>query len=315
MGSPSPAREGSDPTGYVRVYLPVNQLRMVAKFRLCCWPLEVNKGHHRPRECRTCQVCTSGKVEDEYHVLMECEAYTELRNRFLINVEDTDMRKVFLNTNPRKIATFLTEVFDERQQRALEPHGSPWHIGQAPARARSFVEMKYALPSPVLPSFSEVDAANRGLKEACPLYTLPGFDPSKMIQYDAMHTIGGVIKDVVVLGIQGLRAANASDTLVEYDSDNNIQTKTAGVAGSEELSRFRAALSRIAISAPTWIGSRLKRLTAPNKKAKTHTFFLLAGPVGVYAVSCMRLSQRKAEQVYVDLLHACCDLWDKVQMR
>ncbi|EFJ47741.1 hypothetical protein VOLCADRAFT_104980 [Volvox carteri f. nagariensis] len=43
---------------------------------------------------------------------------------FLINVEDTDMRKVFLNTNPRKIATFLTEVFDERQQRALEPHGS-----------------------------------------------------------------------------------------------------------------------------------------------------------------------------------------------
>ncbi|EFJ44639.1 hypothetical protein VOLCADRAFT_106301 [Volvox carteri f. nagariensis] len=97
---------------------------MVAKFRLCCWPLEVNKGHHRPRECRTCQVCTSGKVEDEYHVLMECEAYTELRNRFLINVEDTDMRKVFLNTNPRKIATFLTEVFDERQQRALEPHGS-----------------------------------------------------------------------------------------------------------------------------------------------------------------------------------------------
>jgi len=124
MGSPSPAREGSDPTGYLRVYLPVNQLRMVAKFRLCCWPLEVNKGHHRPRECRTCQVCTSGKVEDEYHVLMECEAYTELRNRFLINVEDTDMRKVFLNTNPRKIATFLTEVFDERQQRALEPHGS-----------------------------------------------------------------------------------------------------------------------------------------------------------------------------------------------
>lgn len=43
----------------------------------------------------------------------------------------------------------------------------------------------------------------------CPLYELSSFNPSLFINYDAMHTLGGIIKDCVVWNMQGLRDPNA----------------------------------------------------------------------------------------------------------
>ncbi|EFJ40395.1 hypothetical protein VOLCADRAFT_99812 [Volvox carteri f. nagariensis] len=47
---------------------------------------------------------------------------------------------------------------------------------------------------------------------------------------------------------------------------------------------------------------------------KTHTMFLLAGPIGYYAIAAARLPAT-LEGVYLDLLQACGDLWDKAITR
>lgn len=77
---------------------------------------------------------------------------------------------------------------------------------------------------------------------------------------------------------------------------------------------FREALQQVAMGAPLLLGYRLKRLTTAGKKAKTHTFFLLAGPIGAYAIASMGLPDA-VETVYLNLLHACNDLWAKVQYK
>ena len=43
--------------------------------------LEIEKGRHSniPANLRLCKVCNSGDVEDEYHVLMCCNKYIDLR--------------------------------------------------------------------------------------------------------------------------------------------------------------------------------------------------------------------------------------------
>ena len=56
--------------------------------------------------------------------------------------------------------------------------------------------------------------------------------------------------------------------------------------------------------------SRLERLTGAGKSAKTHTMFLLAGPIGYYAIAAAGLEPRISD-VYLDVLQVCGDLWDK----
>lgn len=85
-----------------------------------------------------------------------------------------------------------------------------------------------------------------------------------------------------------------------------------GAAGADALARFRAALATVAAAAPPAIAGRLTRLTTAGKKAKTHTFFLLASPYGAYAVVSAGLD-RDVEEAMLRLLNACCNLWDKVQ--
>ncbi|GIL74175.1 hypothetical protein Vretimale_4793 [Volvox reticuliferus] len=49
-------------------------------FLLGAWALEVNRPNGRPKEQRWCRVCNNAdSVEDEYHVMMECPAYDDIR--------------------------------------------------------------------------------------------------------------------------------------------------------------------------------------------------------------------------------------------
>ena len=54
---------------------------LLTKFRCGVLDLEINKGRHHniPREHRLCTYCNLGKVEDEFHFLLECPCYSELR--------------------------------------------------------------------------------------------------------------------------------------------------------------------------------------------------------------------------------------------
>jgi hypothetical protein len=38
-------------------------------------------GRELPRQQRLCSVCTSGQVEDEFHMVFECDAYDAVRER------------------------------------------------------------------------------------------------------------------------------------------------------------------------------------------------------------------------------------------
>ena len=69
---------------------PKKYIKNIAAFRLSTHRFEIEVGrHHRPKpmqaEQRTCRQCTSGKVENEYHVynMFDCDKYTSLRSVFL----------------------------------------------------------------------------------------------------------------------------------------------------------------------------------------------------------------------------------------
>ncbi|GIL47073.1 hypothetical protein Vafri_3898 [Volvox africanus] len=64
-------------------YIPMPVYTSLLRFRLGAWALEVNRPNGRLREQRWCCVCNNAdSVEDEYHVVMECPAYTEMRAGF-----------------------------------------------------------------------------------------------------------------------------------------------------------------------------------------------------------------------------------------
>ncbi|GLC51883.1 hypothetical protein PLESTB_000558900 [Pleodorina starrii] len=62
-------------------YIPPKPYASLLRFRLGAWPIENNRPAGRQRSERTCRVCDSG-TEDEYHVLMECSAYDDIRQGF-----------------------------------------------------------------------------------------------------------------------------------------------------------------------------------------------------------------------------------------
>ncbi len=96
----------------------------------------------------------------------------------------------------------------------------PWPVNATRPRDRSVVEMHGALVKPT--SILEYAFELRDLP--CPLYTLLYFSPVVGIQYDGMHTIGGVVKDTVVKGLQGMRTDEASSAVRVYDAANGIAT-------------------------------------------------------------------------------------------
>ena len=66
-----------------------DQRRILAKFRSCNVPLAIETGRYtRPKTPvneRTCKYCTSGEVDDETHILINCEFFDDLRyNLFLL---------------------------------------------------------------------------------------------------------------------------------------------------------------------------------------------------------------------------------------
>ena len=55
------------------------------KFRCCNHNLEIELGRRTgtPRELRTCKKCTMSVIGDEFHFVMECPKYDELRKKYL----------------------------------------------------------------------------------------------------------------------------------------------------------------------------------------------------------------------------------------
>ena len=93
---------------------------------------------------------------------------------------------------------------------------------------RQGINVPPAADAPILGSLTTpwrvTSADPRGV--ACPLYDLESFDPVHFVQYDGMHTLGGIIKDVVVKGIQGLRVPSAQMVIYNQAGGVTILSKS-----------------------------------------------------------------------------------------
>ena len=109
---------------------------------------------------------------------------------------------------------------------SFTPAQSPWPVGMLPAPRRLVFELETAAFAPCDSGGQEVRpgpwraAFTDPVGVASPLYELLGFNPLLGINYDAMHTIGGVIKDTIIFYIQGRRARKPP--MVLYDRLHGI---------------------------------------------------------------------------------------------
>jgi hypothetical protein len=62
--------------------------KSLCQLRTSTHPLRIEKGRHQGLKAadRTCLYCSQGKVEDEFHFLLECPLYRQERNSFLQNI-------------------------------------------------------------------------------------------------------------------------------------------------------------------------------------------------------------------------------------
>ena len=94
----------------------------LTQFRLSAHNLEIEAGRHAniERNNRLCRLCNNGNVESEYHFLLICNHYNDLREKFLGNVSWANIHKFsnIMKTHSRtkqvKLAKFIKLGFQDR---------------------------------------------------------------------------------------------------------------------------------------------------------------------------------------------------------
>ena len=89
--------------------------------------IEVGRRDNIPTEDRVCYVCDSHDVEDEYHFIMNCSAYDNLRNLYLPHLSNLQKNvRLFnrlMNADERitkNLAMFIYFAFKLRREKLLE---------------------------------------------------------------------------------------------------------------------------------------------------------------------------------------------------
>ena len=83
------------------------------RFRMCCWPLSANRNQHLPRSERRCYCCNHG-VEDERHVLLECEAYADIRESY--GLPRGNMQQIMNDSDQNMLACCLSDIWARRNK-------------------------------------------------------------------------------------------------------------------------------------------------------------------------------------------------------
>lgn len=118
----------------------------------------------------------------------------------------------------------------------------------------------------------------------CVFYKLHYFCIRKCSAYDAMHTIAGNIKDILIKGLLGKRYTEA---IQRYEAE--VNGRWEGLTGPDlpfhmsaaDLEAFEKALALIADCTPSRMtGSRFKKLLKASKQSRAHAMFVLASPYG-----------------------------------
>ena len=116
---------------YVKTLMPLKHRSALAKFRCGVAPLKIETGRYGmnrlPANERLCEFCENNEVEDEFHVVMICNFYDDIRHNPLqyvsteVNNFDmmTDNDKFnFLMSSPlcmKQCARALAEILNKRQ--------------------------------------------------------------------------------------------------------------------------------------------------------------------------------------------------------
>ena len=109
------------------INVPRRLRRYLAKFRTYCTDLEIEIGRHNGlnREDRLCKLCgnrNSNFIEDEYHVLLECPSYAEVRSIYLGNIDISlyafcSIMKSTKSIELIRLANFICIMFDIRKDK------------------------------------------------------------------------------------------------------------------------------------------------------------------------------------------------------
>ena len=70
---------------YLRQPLDVRYLKEITKIRICAHKINLEFGRHRnvERSERKCTFCNLNEIEDEYHFILQCPLYNEIRMKFI----------------------------------------------------------------------------------------------------------------------------------------------------------------------------------------------------------------------------------------
>ena len=113
---------------YCSVNLKRSQRALIAKLRLGIFPINIELGRYRgiPQDERLCPICLSGEIEDEFHILLHCDAHQAARDLLflhateLVNFNETsDLEKFRILTEHermvRNTSKYLQHVLSTRQ--------------------------------------------------------------------------------------------------------------------------------------------------------------------------------------------------------
>ena len=84
------------PSPYLVLTRKNPSIKALVRFRISSHQLRIKTGRYEniPRNERICHFCTSNKIEDENHFLLDCKAYSQIRDIFFSRfVEDVNTRQ------------------------------------------------------------------------------------------------------------------------------------------------------------------------------------------------------------------------------
>ena len=116
-----------DQEHYLKLNLSKNERSMLTQFRVGILPIRLETGRYvgESIEDRICKLCNHETVESEYHFLMNCPRYDDLRSNIFQDILDenefcslgeNDKLKFLLDNFPRKTAKYIVAAFTRRKQ-------------------------------------------------------------------------------------------------------------------------------------------------------------------------------------------------------
>ena len=77
---------------YLTIGIPVKKRRLLTKLRISAHSLHIETGRYNKiqAENRLCNFCSDSVIEDEYHFMLACSRYTNIRNKLLSTLRAHD---------------------------------------------------------------------------------------------------------------------------------------------------------------------------------------------------------------------------------